>query len=338
MKVLVIQTAFIGDVILATAVAEELHLSVPDVQIDFLVRRGNEGLFNHHPFIGEVLLWDKQKNKLINLIKIIKKVRDKQYDYVINLHRFASSGFITLLSNARCTIGYNKNPLSFFFNQKFPHQLGLKGGSYAHEVERNHTLIQALTKVNASRPRLYPTAKDFQELMTYQAKPYVCIAPSSVWFTKQWPKEKWVELIQLIPQEYNIYLLGAPADKMLAEEIIQLSDRKNIYAFCGRLNFLQSAALMKKAVMNYVNDSAPMHLASAMNAPVTAIFCSTIKEFGFGPLSDHAYIFEEKQDLSCRPCGLHGYKACPKGHFQCAHLIDPKEIAEKTLHAHIEIS
>ena len=125
---------------------------------------------------------------------------------------------------------------------------------------------------------------------------------------------------------------------MLAEEIIQLSDRKNIYAFCGRLNFLQSAALMKKAVMNYVNDSAPMHLASAMNAPVTAIFCSTIKEFGFGPLSDHAYIFEEKQDLSCRPCGLHGYKACPKGHFQCAHLIDPKEIAEKTLHTHIEIS
>jgi heptosyltransferase-2 len=79
---------------------------------------------------------------------------------------------------------------------------------------------------------------------------------------------------------------------------------------------------MKNAQMNYVNDSAPMHLASAVNAPVTAIFCSTIPAFGFTPLSDHSRVIETSEVLPCRPCGLHGYAKCPKGHFKCAETIE----------------
>ena len=79
---------------------------------------------------------------------------------------------------------------------------------------------------------------------------------------------------------------------------------------------------MKDAEMNYVNDSAPLHLAGAMNAPVTVVYCSTIPDFGFGPLSDNSKIIETKLDLKCRPCGLHGYKECPLTHFKCAHSID----------------
>jgi heptosyltransferase-2 len=85
---------------------------------------------------------------------------------------------------------------------------------------------------------------------------------------------------------------------------------------------------MKDAAMNYVNDSAPMHFASAVNAPVTAVYCSTIPSFGFGPLSDIKYIVEIKEPLDCRPCGLHGYKACPRGHFHCAwHITDDQLLA-----------
>jgi heptosyltransferase-2 len=75
---------------------------------------------------------------------------------------------------------------------------------------------------------------------------------------------------------------------------------------------------MKHARMNYVNDSAPMHFASAMNAPVTAIYCSTVPGFGYGPLSDVRFIVERDEPLYCRPCGLHGYAACPQSHFKCA--------------------
>jgi len=78
--------------------------------------------------------------------------------------------------------------------------------------------------------------------------------------------------------------------------------------------------------MNFVNDSAPMHLASAVNAPVTAIFCSTVPSFGFGPLSEKSIVIETKEKLDCRPCGLHGFKACPKGHFKCAYSISNEEL------------
>ena len=78
--------------------------------------------------------------------------------------------------------------------------------------------------------------------------------------------------------------------------------------------------------MNFVNDSAPMHLASSVNAKTTAIFCSTVPEFGFGPLSDLSQVVEIKEKLKCRPCGLHGKKACPEGHFKCGFEIETKAL------------
>jgi heptosyltransferase-2 len=150
-----------------------------------------------------------------------------------------------------------------------------------------------------------------------------------VWFTKQFPKEKWVELINLLPESKMVFLLGSAADRVLCDAIkTELRNTKPecIFNLAGQLSFLESAALMKDAQMNYVNDSAPMHMASAMNAPVTAVFCSTIPSFGFTPLSDVAKIVETAKKLDCRPCGLHGYQACPQGHFHCAWSIDVKEM------------
>jgi len=91
-KFLVIQTAFTGDVVLATAIVEKLHRFFPDAQIDFLVRKGNEGLLTDHPFLNEVLIWHKKEKKLKNLWLLLNKIRKKKYDKVINLQRFASSG------------------------------------------------------------------------------------------------------------------------------------------------------------------------------------------------------------------------------------------------------
>ena len=97
----------------------------------------------------------------------------------------------------------------------------------------------------------------------------------------------------------------------------------------GKLSFLESAALMRDAAMNYVNDSAAQHIASSVNAKITAIFCSTIPDFGFGPLSDDSVIIEAQEKLDCKPCGLHGHKTCPKGHFKCALNIDTKELLNR---------
>jgi len=312
-KFLVIQTAFIGDVILATSVVEKLAQFYPEGQIDFLLRKGNEGLLQNHPHIDQVLIWDKKNKKYDSLKLVTKQVAKNKYDVIINLHRFASSGLITALSGAKHKIGFKKNPLALSYTQKFSHQIG--NGS--HETERNQQLITELTDDQAVTPKLYPSNNDYNAVEQYKENDYVCMAPSSVWFTKQLPKEQWIKLIHKVNDSQVIYLLGGPDDVDLCEEIKEQSKNKNVVNLCGQLSFLESAALMQTAKMNYVNDSAPLHIASAMNAPVTAYFCSTIPDFGFGPLSGNSKVVQIETELKCRPCGLHGKKECPEGHFKC---------------------
>jgi heptosyltransferase-2 len=134
--------------------------------------------------------------------------------------------------------------------------------------------------------------------------------------------EKWVELLKLAPASYHVYVLGAPGDRSVCDDIIRRAARENTANLCGQLTFLQSASLMRDAKMNFVNDSAPLHFASAMNAPVTAIFCSTVPKFGFGPLSEDSVVIEVEEQLACRPCGIHGHKECPEVHFKCAVNIE----------------
>ena len=116
-KILIIQTAFIGDVILATALVEKIAISQEKYSIHFLLRKGNENLFQNNPNIDKLLIWDK-KNKYFSLWNLLKIIRNEKYDKVINLQRFFSTGFITAFSKGKETIGFDKNPLSFFFSKK----------------------------------------------------------------------------------------------------------------------------------------------------------------------------------------------------------------------------
>jgi len=324
-KILVIQTAFIGDAILATALLESLHQSVPTAQIDILVRKGNESLFNVHPFLKNVLIWNKKEAKYKNLLALLSSIRSSKYDLVINLQRFGATGFLTALSGAKITVGYDKNPFSFLFSKKVSHDLD-KG---LHEVDRNNNLIAWFAPTLKRQPKLYPTKEHYDKVEAYTQKPFICAAPNSVWFTKQYPANKWVDFLNQVPLDYTVYLLGAPGDAESCSWIkSQVVTNLRIEILAGKLSFLESAALMEKAAMNYVNDSAPMHIASSMNAPVAAVFCSTVPSFGFGPLSDRSFNIETAEKLSCRPCGLHGYKACPQGHFKCAQGIGAQQLMD----------
>ena len=241
-SILIIQTAFIGDVILATALVEKIHHYYPDTSIDFLVRKGNEELLIGHPKIRNVLIWVKKKDKIKNLIRIIQQVRGNRYSYVINIHRFTSSGLITAFSAAKVTIGFNKNPLSFLFTHKVRHEI--KEG--IHEIDRNQKLIEAITDGIAAKPRLYPSLQDQNSVKPIIVSgAYVCIAPTSVWFTKQWAFEKWIELLDLLSKKHTlVYLLGASNDSVFCEGLMAASTHKKCVNLCGKLTLLQSAELM----------------------------------------------------------------------------------------------
>ena len=315
-NILVIQTAFIGDAILASSVLEKLHSFFPQSKISILVRKGNESLYAEHPFLTQTLVWNKQEGKYKSLFQLLKVIRNQKFDTVINLHRFASSGFLTAFSKAKYTSGYDKNPFSFLFDNKSKHKIG----DGRHEIERYNDLIELITDKTVVKPKLYPTFKQFSKIETYTSQAFVTMAPSSVWFTKQLPKDKWIALCNSIPKEIIIYLLGGPNDKELCNEIKNKSAHPDIKILAGELSLLESCELMKHAKMNYVNDSGPLHLASAGNSPTTAFFCSTVPTYGFYPLAYNSSVIEVN-NLECKPCGLHGYKTCPKNNFRCGNEI-----------------
>ncbi|HNQ12448.1 MAG TPA: glycosyltransferase family 9 protein [Bacteroidia bacterium] len=320
-KVLVIQTSFIGDVILSTALLEQLYRSNRFEAIDILVRKGNESLFKDHPFINEVIVWDKKNKKIKNLLLLIAQVRKNKYAVLINLQRFLSTGLISLFSKARTKVGYDKNPLSLFYQHKAKHIIG----DGTHETQRNAKLTDFLNIPHQYKPKLYTSNAVEQKVHRLvgdiKNKKYCCIAPASVWFTKQLPFEKWIELCEHIQPRFEvIYILGSSDDYPLCERIAERC--KHAQNLSGKLNLLESAYLMSKARMNYVNDSAPLHLASAVNAPVTAFFCSTVPQFGFGPLSDESVVVESDPYPACKPCGLHGLNHCPEKHFSCGNGIN----------------
>ena len=152
--VLVIQTASIGDVILATTVVEKLHRVYPGAAIDLLVKKGNESLFDGHPFLHDILVWDKSRNKYAGLYRLARRIRKTRYDLVVNVQRFASTGLLTALSGAEMTIGFDKNPFSFFFTKKIKHRIEPN----IHEVSRNLDLVSEITDREFTGPRLYSPA------------------------------------------------------------------------------------------------------------------------------------------------------------------------------------
>lgn len=324
-KFLIIQTAFIGDVVLATVLADALKKKHPDAEVHFLLKKGHESLLENHPSVDRIFSWDKKNGKYRNLFRLIAELRKARYTEIFNLQRFFSSGLITVLSRAERRSGFDKNPLSFFFKKKIPHRIpDFRNGRALHEVERNLLFIQEPGS-EIPRPTLYPSEQDRQKIQSLiEGKAYFVVAPSSIWFTKQWPMEKWKDLLMRLPLTHRVFLVGSAAEKEKVSALENIHpDTANL---CGELSMMQTVALMKKADHVFTNDSAPLHFASAANARHTAVFTSTIPDFGFGPLSEHARIAQTTLNLDCRPCGLHGKRSCPRKHFKCAMSITANQV------------
>jgi len=324
--ILIIQTAFIGDVVLALPIAQRLRAVYPQAEIHFAVRKGNEGLLANHPAIDHIHIWNKQQHKTRNLLALIRDLRKVKFDLVINVQRYFSTGFITACLRADVKVGFSANPLSALYTRKHLHYVGRANDeTYPHEVDRNLSLLTGFANTTRELPRLYPSAKDHERaLVASGGGKYYVVAPASVWFTKQWPESKWAELLQLLPADRQVFLVGARGDHALCASLA--ATRAGVTNLAGELSFLETAALMQKAARTFANDSAPLHFATAVGCPTTAVFLNTVPQFGFGPLAPGSTV-AEVSGLPCRPCSLHGLKTCPQGHFKCALELAPATVA-----------
>lgn len=333
--ILIIQTAFIGDTILASHFARAVKEHFPHSRIHFFLRKGNESIIQGLPTVEKTWIWDKKGGKTRNLFRLIKELRKIDFDMVFNLHRHFNSGLVTAMMKSPLKVGFRQNPLSFFYTHKINHLIPHKTpqGHYWHEVQRNLQLLREVSpevfiddNAKKYRPELPLLASHHEKIKSLEEGDYFVLAPASVWFTKAWSESKYALLTKELSQKGRVYFIGSPQDKDLCERI--RANTPHTFNLCGELGLLESAALMQKAKRVFVNDSAPLHLASAVNARTTAIFCSTVQEFGYTPLAEDSVTVDLGRPLSCRPCGLHGYKACPLSHFKCSEEISVESVLQ----------
>ncbi len=318
MKILIIQTAFLGDLILTTSYIREVAKKYPDAEIHILIKSGAESILKNNPYIKKIYTLDKKKSKsFLYFLKFIFALRKEKYSICYSAHFSHRSSQFSFFSGAKIRIGYAESGFSFLHTRKISRPL-----EDVHEVDKLFSLLDLEKPFSLSekRPEIFfddLEKSEFKKILP--AEKYISIAPSSLWETKRMPVFKFIELIQKILQTRNekIVLIGSKDDIPLTEEILKaFPNETRLIDFAGKTNLRELAYLISKSALLISNDSSPIHFASAFNTPTLMIYGATIPAFGYSTLVDKQFI-SEVQNLACRPCGIHGGKFCPEVHFQC---------------------
>lgn len=332
-KILIIQTSYLGDVILALPIVQTLQNLMPENLIDFLCIPLTANVLENHHALNDVIRYDKKgKDKLGKLIEIISEVKKRRYDIILCPHRSFRSALITYFSKAPVRIGYDTNSMSFLLTGKVPY------AKESHEIQRNLDLLGSIPGIEAddskisAKAEFYPSEKDVKLvealLGAADKEKLVALAPCSKWFTKQLTKAKTIEIIGALQQKgYWVVLIGGAEDFNYCKEIERELESTNIINLCGRLSPLQSYLAISKSKALVTVDSAAQHLGGATDTPIVLIYGSTNKSFGFYPLTSR-YEIVENTELTCRPCTDHGRAMCPLGHFKCMVDLDAEKILE----------
>jgi heptosyltransferase-2 len=333
-RYLVIQTAFIGDTILTLPLIQALKKVEVETSVDVLVIPRTSGLFSNHPAVSEILIFDKngKDRGFSGLRRVERLIGEHQYEAALVPHRSIRSALLPWLGRIPTRIGFDRSAGWFLLTQTVRYEQSL------HEVDRNLSLLKPLgmNVYGKILPDLYPSEEDIQAVDAFlmqsnlkDQSSLIGIAPGSVWNTKRWLKERYSELTRrLVEMGFGVILVGGEQDRELCQDMRSGAASRRVEVAAGRLSLLQSAELIRRCKAFVSNDSAPLHLATAMRTPVVAIFGSTIPEFGFAPYGDKSVVLETK-GLSCRPCSAHGRQRCPIKTFECMENISTELVFNK---------
>lgn len=320
-----IQTAFPGDVILSTPIAEALKSRYPGCKTSMVVRPESECLLEDNPFIDNIIVFDKYGSDkgIGGMRRTAAKLRGHHMAVVVQRH--LRSALLAYLAGVSKRVGYSNSTGAFLFTKR------VKYRRESHEVKRCLDLIGEDDSGLKFRPRIYISEQLsartndllFENGIKYD---YAVVAPGSVWSTKRYPY--YAALINLIRDKLDmqVVLVGGESDMELAAELSRSAAHLPLN-LAGRTNLLQSAAVIARARIAFCNDSAPAHMAAAVGTPVVAIFGPTVPSLGFSPYSENSAVVEIG-DLECRPCTKHGSMKCPRGHFKCMIDLSPQRILE----------
>ncbi|HTJ23270.1 MAG TPA: lipopolysaccharide heptosyltransferase II [Gemmatimonadaceae bacterium] len=324
MSSLVVQTSFLGDMVLTTPLIAWLAKAGT---VDVVATPRTAGLLENNPDVREVIVYDKRgaDRGVGGFTRLAARLRTVRYGAAYLAQGSVRSGALTLAAGIRERVGFASSAGRAFYTTRIP------------PIDNIHHAARLLSlgtrdptgDVPAAtlRPRLYPGPREraaVDELIGGSTlEPTIALAPGSIWATKQWPY--YADLARELRGLARLVVVGADADRPLAMEIVAAADGSAIDA-TGKLSLLASAELIGRARLLVTNDSSPLHLASAMNTPTLAIFGPTVPEFGFGPLAERSTVVG-RDELACRPCDRHGPRRCPLGHWRCMREITADEVA-----------
>jgi len=327
-KILIIRLSSIGDILLSTPFIRQVRETFPDANIDFVVKDIYRDLLTFNPHINELYcLKLNEGRKELDALKV--KLRKKAYNVIFDLHNNMRSNYLKHGIHSEKTSSIKKEKIKQSLLVHFKINLYKKETPIPNRylsVAKDYGVaddgkgLELLWK----KETLDSTEKKAISMGLELNHPYICLAPGAGFFTKQWPVEKFESLVKLIQQDkkFQIIVLGDDKDREIG---FSSKNLKNIIDSSGKLSLLETAYIISKGKMIVSNDSGLMHMATAVNTPVLAIFGSTVKELGFFPYRAKSMVIENS-DLSCRPCSHIGRNTCPKGHFKCMNEISPEQV------------
>jgi heptosyltransferase-2 len=261
--------------------------------------------------------------------KFTNEIRNNGYTKIFSPHRSIRTSFIVMQSGVRDTHGFSNSAFFHVYKNVVEYK------SNIHEVQRNLDLIgyeyspeswKIVPKVNVNETSLQKVAQ-FITSNNINNK-LIAIAPGSIWETKKYPEQYFKEIIKyFVDRTYKALIIGGDSDKDLCERLAVGYDT-SVISTAGSFSTIESIELLKSVKLLLTNDSAPTHLGMCADIPVLTIYCSTIPDFGFYPYNKKSsYI--SFNDLSCKPCGIHGHEKCPISSFDCGYKLYPQIIISK---------
>lgn len=329
-KVLAIRLSSIGDILLTSPMLRVLKATHPDCELHFVTRKEYGELLQHNPHVNRLMFIDTAEGPA-GLEALNLQLMREHYDAVFDLHNnFRSRALRNGLSrHVHC------------INKRGLRRLLLIAGhinTYGEPVAVPDRYIETAARYGVQPdeegPRLFLSDEiRMSARMKLRAAgidpgvPSFGVCPGAKHFTKRWPVEHYIELARVLAVSgEHLILFGGTEDNEAALAIRHI-DPDRIHDLTGRLTLLETAAAMEYCRVVIANDSGLMHLATAMQRPIVAIFGSTVREFGFFPYHSRAAILEIA-DLPCRPCTHIGRSNCPKGHFACLRGITPEQVID----------
>ncbi|SCX77669.1 heptosyltransferase-2 [Desulfoluna spongiiphila] len=323
MKILIVQTSFLGDTILSTPVIEGINALYPDAELWMMTTPLSSHLVANDPLLAGVIPYDKRGSSkgIKGLRTMAAEVKAMGFDRVYSLHRSIRTSVMLALAGIPERVGFSNAKGRFLYHRTFRRDPSI------HDVLRNLAILEGEADITALKAdmRLFPPPdSEISEAVknAIPTSPFALMVPGSAWETKMWHSEGYRTVAKsLLQKGLSVVVAGGPDEAQACRKASEGTAAVNL---AGKTGIGEMIWIAKKAAVIICNDSMALHMASALKVPNVAIFCSTTPAFGFGPWKNRAIVVEK--ELPCRPCGRHGKRECPNGTEACMREITPEQV------------